>query len=351
MTVTTVFADAGDGNVRARSTVFATVRAAASANEITGGATGYASCGLEVSTYNFYCPFFMFDTSAIPATDTISSAVYSHALAGDSAGTAANQWTVCQGQQTTWNSLVIGDYDQRRNSIDGGAEGATRQNRAVSTETGYVDFTLNATGIGWIARSGETKPATASATGKTQLVVAYAKDLDNSAPTTNDFNQVYFAEEAGTTNDPKLVVTHVVGEFTKLEPQYLLANTLFAAGTALQTFLTKWDSTEWDDGAGTTTFYFQAETANGSTSDVTLDQADGGGVVTNSTLTNIDNAQISIAMTMPASENLDTKATTNAGDVAAARILVAYVFAAAPPDPVVDPWNGNSFYQLLGVGV
>ena len=115
--------------------------------------------------------------------------------------------------------------------------------------------------------------------------------------------------------------------FTKLEPQYLLANTLFAAGTALQVFPTDWDSTEWD--GVTNTYYFQAEAADGSTSDVTLEQADGGGTVTNSTLTNIDNAQISAALTMPASENLDTKATTNAGDVAAVRILVATVVSSA----------------------
>ena len=119
------------------------------------------------------------------------------------------------------------------------------------------------------------------------------------------------------------------GVVTKLEPQYLLANTLFAAGTALQTFLTDWDSTEWDDGAGSIAYTFQAEAANGSTSDVTLQEADGGGLVTGSTLTNIDNAQISSAMTMPTDQNLDVIANANAGDVAAARILVAYVFAAA----------------------
>lgn len=123
--------------------------------------------------------------------------------------------------------------------------------------------------------------------------------------------------------------TTLASSLTTLEPQYLLANTLFAAGTSLQTFLTDWDSTEWDDGAGSIAYYFQAEAANGSTSDVTLNQADGGGVVTNSTLTNIDNAQISAAMTMPGDENLDVTATTNAGDVAAARMLVAYTFAAA----------------------
>lgn len=139
------------------------------------------------------------------------------------------------------------------------------------------------------------------------------------------------------------------GGITKLEPQYLLANTLFAAGTSLQTFLTKWDSTEWDASSGTINYYSQAEAADNSTSDVELDTA-GGTTITNSTLTNIDNAQISTsALTMPANGNLDCKATTNAGDIAAARILVYYVFSASAPIVNV-PYNGTQFFQLLGVG-
>ncbi len=55
-------------------------------------------------------------------------------------------------------------------------------------------------------------------------------------------------------------------------------------------------------------------------------------------------------MTMPASENLDTKATTNAGDVAAARILAVYVVNSGPPPVASTIWNGTQFYQLLGTG-
>ena len=150
-------------------------------------------------------------------------------------------------------------------------------------------------------------------------------DYTEGGPKTRD-NNVWSSE--ATTND---LYFSLIGQggITKLEPQYLLANTLFAAGTGLQTFLTKWDSTEWDAGGGSITYKFQAEAADNSTSDVTLEQADGGGTVTNSTLTNIDNAQISAAMTMPGNENLDTKANGNAGDVAGARILVQYAWAAA----------------------
>ena len=150
---------------------------------------------------------------------------------------------------------------------------------------------------------------------------------------------------AATTEDLFYVLLGSTDAFTKLEPQYLLANTLFAAGTALQTFLTEWDSTEWDDGAGSIAYTFQAEAANGSTSDVTLQEADGGGLVTGSTLTNIDNAQISSALTMPADQNLDVIANANAGDVAAARILVAYVFsAAAPQESSEEPYHRPQYH-------
>ena len=123
------------------------------------------------------------------------------------------------------------------------------------------------------------------------------------------------------------------GAITKLEPEYLLANTLFAAGTALQVFTTKWDSTEWS--GVTNTYYFQADAANGSTSDVELWEADGGGSGLG-VLTNIDNSQISSSVTMPTSQNMDTKATTNAGDVASAKILVATVVNSAPAPSVFD---------------
>lgn len=207
-TVSTFYSDTGDGSIRASNASFSTARSATTGT-VQGGSSHYLSCGLEGgSTYNFYMGFFMFDTSAIGASDTISDAVFSLYLVGDNAGTAGNQYGVTQSKQATWNSLASGDFDDRRDSISSGTEGATRKNRATGSTSGYEDFTLNATGRGWIARSGETKPASASASGKTQLSLAWAKDIDNSAPTTNDYNQVYSADQTGTSNDPKLVVTH-----------------------------------------------------------------------------------------------------------------------------------------------
>lgn len=223
----TIYSNAGDGAIRKSDANFTTARSATDGDSVaTGGSTGYTSCGLESgTTYNFYIGFFMFDTSVIASSETIDSATFSFSLTGDNSGTAGNQWAVTQSTQDTWNSITTADYDQR-----GSTEGATRANRKVSTETGYQDFALNTTGKSWIARSGETKPASASATGKTQVVMAWAKDLDNSAPATNDYNQIYFSEQTGTTNDPKLVIETTAG------PTYTLAmgtGTFALTGNAL----------------------------------------------------------------------------------------------------------------------
>lgn len=72
------------------------------------------------------------------------------------------------------------------------------------------------------------------------------------------------------------------GEITKLEEQYLLANTALAAGTALQNFLSGWDPAEWSgvDNA----YVHQVDSSSGNTSVVEIDTAGGtqvsGSVVT-----------------------------------------------------------------------
>jgi len=135
---------------------------------------------------------------------------------------------------------------------------------------------------------------------------------------------------------------------TKLEPQYLLANAAFAAGTNLQTFLTKWDSAEWSGVVNA--YYHYVSSANGSSSDAQLEQADGGGTVTNSEVSNPDNAGMSAAMTMPASENLDVKATTNNGDLYSSRILVACVMSSSS----IATWDDlarASWETVMGLAV
>ncbi len=140
----------------------------------------------------------------------------------------------------------------------------------------------------------------------------------------------------------KLSITYQTGSApTKLQPQYLLAPFKLPAGTALQTFLTSWDSSEWTT---TNAYIAQSEATDNSTSDTEIDTA-AGVILTNSTVTNIDNRATSTAMCMPATGNLDTKATTNAGDIFAVRILVDIGSSESPScGPGVTPTLQSEFF-------
>lgn len=209
MTVTQVFADASDGAVRKEGAVYDTQHDATAGDSVlAASASLYTTFWKDGSTYYIYVGFFPFDTSGISASDTISAATLNVNKAGDAANADTQEIGVVQGNQATWNSLVVGDYDQRGSAINNPTEGATRLSYSAGAGTGYMTWTLNATGISWIARSGETKPAAASATGKTQLALRFSGDMDDAAPTGANYMLFSFQETTSTTSDPYLEVTH-----------------------------------------------------------------------------------------------------------------------------------------------
>lgn len=203
-TTTTVYADAGDAVIRHANASWSTLRGAAAGTSVTTTTPTYVGWEKEGAVFNGYQPFHMFDTSAIASADTISSATFSIYLNGDNAVADSQQLSIGNSTQATWNSLGTGDFDQR----GGATEGCTRINCPTGATSGYLDFALNATGLGFIARSGETVPASASATGKTQLAIRWSSDLDNSTPTNRTYMQIRMENTAGTSSDPKLVVEH-----------------------------------------------------------------------------------------------------------------------------------------------
>jgi hypothetical protein len=103
------------------------------------------------------------------------------------------------------------------------------------------------------------------------------------------------------------------------ESQYLLDNTLVAAGTGFQNALTKWDQAEW---VGVSNQYLAvADASDDNTSVVTIQEADGGSTL--GTVTSPDNQGFGTAIVdMPPGQNLDSKLTTNSGNVYATRLLV-----------------------------
>lgn len=203
-TTSTFYADAGDAVVRHANASWATLRAASAGTSVATTTPTYVGWEKEGANYNGYQPFHMFDTSAISASDTISSATFSIYLNGDNVVADSQQLSIGNSTQATWNSIGTGDFDQR----GGSTEGCTRINCPTGATSGYLDFALNSTGLTFIARSGETIPASASASGKTQLAIRWSSDLDNSTPTNRTYMQIRMENTAGTSSDPKLVVEH-----------------------------------------------------------------------------------------------------------------------------------------------
>jgi len=142
--------------------------------------------------------WFLFDTSSLTSSATISSAIISlykyNSYDGDN---DANGYTVIVSGKTPASNtaLVLGDYDQ---------VGSTALSNTIDTTifaTGYNDYTLNATGLGEILKTGISYFATRE-----------GHDLNNDQPlnSTNNGIAVRMADDVGTSQDPKLVVTYTL---------------------------------------------------------------------------------------------------------------------------------------------
>lgn len=160
-----------------------------------------------------------FNTGAtIPANATISAAtlsLYAQTVDDDDTGSI----TVVQSYQATVDSIAVGDYEDIGTDVDGNAASAknTPQIEGVASATDtttivtndWTDFTLNATGLAWIAKSGETKPSNASASGWTQLGLRDTFDT-NDDDTVSGKNGVVWNDSTDSGLEPKLSVTYTL---------------------------------------------------------------------------------------------------------------------------------------------
>lgn len=143
---------------------------------------------------------FMFNTSNIPDTDTISSATLSLYGSAKSDGMSVTPNVSVYGVTTgSDTSISASDYDIAN---WGTTEFASSTSYSSWSTTGYNDFALNATGVATINVSGRTKFGLRN--------VNY--DVANVAPTHSVVSDSYlstnYADQSGTSQDPKLVVVH-----------------------------------------------------------------------------------------------------------------------------------------------
>src|SRR3990167_6907639 len=148
---------------------------------------------------SLYRGSFVFDTSPIEDTDTISSAIFSLFCCGKSDTLSItpdlNIYGITTGSDT---NIVAADY----NIANWGAEWSTAITYASWSTVAYNDFALNGTGVAAVSKTGMTKIGTRNAN----------YDIANVAPTHSvsgdSFVEGNFADTAGTASDPILVVTH-----------------------------------------------------------------------------------------------------------------------------------------------
>lgn len=182
-------------------------------------------CANTTTAFKIERMFAYFDTgTTIGATDSIDAAIAS--VFTDSADNSDNDGdnfiSVVQvqgGNVVSDTGLSTADYDLVGDAVDNPTEGhdvGARISLTTIAAAGsvYHNWTLNATGRGWISRSGEQKPSGGTG-GITYLGWREGHDiLDNPITTGGNSMQCYFAENTtgggGTDKDPKLSVTFSV---------------------------------------------------------------------------------------------------------------------------------------------
>lgn len=144
---------------------------------------------------------FLFDTSAIPDTDTISSATFS--IVGTAKTDAGTPITpnidVYTSAPASNTAIVAGDFD----SLGSISQTGSPITYAGFSTSGYNDFAFNATGIGNISKTGVSKFGLRNA----NYDVAAIAPAWSAGGTDHMFNGK-FAETADTTEDPKFVAVH-----------------------------------------------------------------------------------------------------------------------------------------------
>ena len=190
---TDTFYPSSDDAIYAVATVFATARDATTGTA--RGVTDNMSRAIFSSpNYAIERGFVNWDTSSIPDSVNISSATVSlYGLAGTgSDGRSSNIYG-----STASDTIVADDFDL----VGATAYCDTAIALASWNTAGYNDFALNATGLAAISLTGLTKVS----------VREVIKDVGNVAPTDIRDCRYYSVEQAGTANDPKLVVTYTAG--------------------------------------------------------------------------------------------------------------------------------------------
>lgn len=190
---------------------WAVIRAGAGTGHNDTDATGYgAYYDTGAAAYGTIIrAIYLFDTSAIGSGNTVTSATFSlYGIAAvNDIGTSATDCAISLAASTPASNTALADSDYGQT---GTTRYATDFTFASWSTSGYNTWNLNSTGLAAISLTGISKFAT-----------KFACDLDNSAPAIQNAKSTYvtnyFADQAGTTNDPKLVVNYTTSSIKTVD--------------------------------------------------------------------------------------------------------------------------------------
>lgn len=193
-TTTTVFSATGDGIILSSNNTYATAQ---SGSNLTASADDGLFVGQYKSgaPYTIYQGFQRFDTSSIPDGDIVSAAVLS--LYGAEADASATDFNVevrlfdfSSGGLTTADWRTLAQYN------------------ALTLLATFATSGYNTSGYNAFTESGGAFANAINKTGTTYLIMASSRFSSSNAPTGDEYVGFFDPSEAGTTTDPKLVITH-----------------------------------------------------------------------------------------------------------------------------------------------
>ena len=149
---------------------------------------------------DFIRGFFLFDTSGITTSHSVSAAVFSFTSSQTGNGADEDTFCVVSSNPASNTALAAGDYDTHGTTDFGNIESGSG---TISTDSStYNDITLNSSGRSAISLDSITK-----------FGIRWEADRANAEPSSaTSGSQIIMlaADTASTSKDPKLVVTHAV---------------------------------------------------------------------------------------------------------------------------------------------
>lgn len=219
----TIYSTVGDGYIAGFGSTFSICDGTAwsvARDDTTGGASYVSTAAIVSSSQSedlelsacfatINRMFLPFDTSSISPSATISAAslnVYVYATT-DEDNDSQGYVTVIRTAQATHTSLSNTDYNDVGSTE--GIDSGQRKDITSITINAYLSFTLNATGLGWIAKSGDSSNCSGTA-GVSCFGLREGHDFTGASINVNTANQVdvYTSEQTGTSFDPYLSVTY-----------------------------------------------------------------------------------------------------------------------------------------------